>query len=133
MAVKRRCPDSGLLHHSDRAGPYASEDYQTLLEMHGIPAGASATTATTRGDGSLFSIVKSELREPLDSSGEAKMELFDYIDVFDNHGADTQRSARSVPRRLNARPRSLRFRYAREISSQTTCLLNSLNRSLTGG
>lgn len=29
MAVRRRCPDQGLLHHSDRGSPYASEDYQT--------------------------------------------------------------------------------------------------------
>jgi putative transposase len=28
MALKRRCPDSGLLHHSDRGSPYASTDYR---------------------------------------------------------------------------------------------------------
>ena len=32
MALKRRCPDVGLLHHSDQGCPYASEDYQTILE-----------------------------------------------------------------------------------------------------
>lgn len=26
MAVKRRCPDPWLLHHSDQGGTYASED-----------------------------------------------------------------------------------------------------------
>jgi putative transposase len=31
MALKRRCPDAGLLHHSDQGSPYASEDYQTIL------------------------------------------------------------------------------------------------------
>jgi putative transposase len=36
MALKRRCPDIGLLHHSDQGSPYASEDYQTLLDAHGI-------------------------------------------------------------------------------------------------
>jgi putative transposase len=29
MAVKRRCPDSGLLHHPDQDCTYASEDYRT--------------------------------------------------------------------------------------------------------
>ena len=30
MALKRRCPDAGLLHHSDQGCTYASEDYQTF-------------------------------------------------------------------------------------------------------
>jgi len=33
---------------------------------------------------SFFSSVKSELRDSFDSGGEAKMELFDYIEVFYN-------------------------------------------------
>ena len=28
MAMKRRCPEAGLLHHSDQGCTYASEDYQ---------------------------------------------------------------------------------------------------------
>ena len=31
MAVKRRQPGAGLLHHSDQGSPYASEDYQRLI------------------------------------------------------------------------------------------------------
>ena len=38
MALKRRCPQAGLLHHSDQGSPYASEDYQRLLGAHGAPA-----------------------------------------------------------------------------------------------
>ena len=34
-----------------------------------------------------FSSVKSELADRFDSCGEAKMELFDYIEVFYNQGA----------------------------------------------
>lgn len=86
MALKRRCPNSGLLHHSDRGSPYASEDYQTILEARGITCSMSR-----RGDcydnavmEAFFSTVKSELRERFDSCGEAKMELFDYIEVFYN-------------------------------------------------
>ena len=36
MAMRRRCPDAGLLHHSDQGATYASEDYQRLLEGAGI-------------------------------------------------------------------------------------------------
>jgi len=41
MAVKRRCPDPGLLHHSDQGCTYASEDYRTRLEQHGITCSMS--------------------------------------------------------------------------------------------
>ena len=35
MAVKRRNPRRGLLHHSDRGSQYASADFQRLLAKHG--------------------------------------------------------------------------------------------------
>ena len=86
MALKRRCPGSGLLHHSDQGSPYASEDYQDVLTAQGITCSMSR-----RGNcydnavmESFFSTVKSELGERFDSHGEAKMELFDYIEVFYN-------------------------------------------------
>ena len=85
-AFKRRCPDIGLLHHSDQGSPYASEDYQAVLESRGITCSMSR-----RGNcydnavmESFFSTVKSELRDRFDSHGEAKMELFDYIEMFYN-------------------------------------------------
>jgi transposase InsO family protein len=86
MALKRRCPDIGLLHHSDQGCTYASEDYQRILDAHDITCSMSR-----RGDcydnavmESFFSSVKSEVRDRFDSCGEAKMELFDYIEVFYN-------------------------------------------------
>jgi putative transposase len=86
MALKRRCPDAGLLHHSDQGSPYASEDYQDVLGAQGITCSMSR-----RGNcydnavmESFFSTVKSELHDRFDSHGEAKMELFDYIEVFYN-------------------------------------------------
>ena len=36
MALKRRRPPFGLLHHSDQGSPYASEDYQAVLTAHGM-------------------------------------------------------------------------------------------------
>jgi transposase InsO family protein len=86
MAVKRRCPDAGLLHHSDQGCTYASEDYQAVLDTHAIICSMSR-----RGNchdnavmESFFSTVKSELREHFDNCGEAKTELFEYIEVFYN-------------------------------------------------
>jgi len=50
MALKRRCPDVGLLHHSDQGCSYASEDYQRTLDAYGITCsmGRAATATTTR-------------------------------------------------------------------------------------
>jgi len=85
-ALQRRCPDAGLLHHSDQGCTYASEDYQARLDARGITCSMSR-----RGDcydnavmESFFSTVKSELADRFASFGEAKMELFDYIEVFYN-------------------------------------------------
>jgi putative transposase len=86
MAIKRRCPEAGLLHHSDQGCTYASEDYQAILETFGITCSMSR-----RGDcydnavmESFFSTVKAELGEHFESYGLAKAELFDYIEVFYN-------------------------------------------------
>jgi putative transposase len=85
-ALKRRCPNAGLLHHSDQGSPYASDDYQTILGAQGITCSMSR-----RGNcydnavmESFFSTLKSELGDRFDSCGEAKMELFDFIEVFYN-------------------------------------------------
>lgn len=86
MAIKRRCPEAGLLHHSDQGCTYASEDYQVALKAHGITCSMSR-----RGNcydnavmESFFATVKSEEAERFDSHGEAKMALFDFIEVFYN-------------------------------------------------
>jgi putative transposase len=41
MALKRRGPKAGLLHHSDRGCTYASEDYQAILDARGITCSMS--------------------------------------------------------------------------------------------
>ncbi len=86
MALKRRCPDAGLLHHSDQGCTYASEDYRTRLEQHAITCSMSR-----RGNcydnavmESFFSTVKSEEGPRFGSYGHAKEALFDYIEVFYN-------------------------------------------------
>jgi transposase InsO family protein len=108
MALKRRCPDAGLLHHSDQGCTYASEDYQAVLGAHGITCSMSR-----RGNcydnavmESFFSTVKSELGERFESHGVAKMELFDYIEVFYNqrrrHSTIGQISPAEYERRTHA-------------------------------
>ena len=34
--LKRWCPETGLLHHSDQSCPYASKDYRGRLQRYGI-------------------------------------------------------------------------------------------------
>jgi transposase InsO family protein len=86
MAVQRRCPDPGLVHHSDRGGTYTCEDYQMHLTARGITCSMSR-----RGDcydnaviESFFATVKKEEAEWFPSYSDAKMALFDYIEVFYN-------------------------------------------------
>ena len=86
MALKRRCPDPGLLHHSDQGCTYASEDYQDILKARGVVCSMSR-----RGNcwdnavmESFFSTVKQEIGEHFESNGDAKMKLFTYIEVFYN-------------------------------------------------
>ena len=85
-ALNRRCPETGLLHHSDRGSTYASEDYQDRLAAHGITCSMSRT-----GDcydnavmEAFFSTLKTELADSFASHGQAKRELFDYIEAFYN-------------------------------------------------
>ena len=42
MALKRRCPDAGLLRHSDQGCTYANEDYQRMLDAYMIVAASGA-------------------------------------------------------------------------------------------
>jgi putative transposase len=86
MAVRRRCPEPGLLHHSDRGCTYTCEDYQLYLAVQGITCSMSR-----RGDcydnaviESFFATVKKEEAERFPSYSDAKMALFDYIEVFYN-------------------------------------------------
>ena len=41
MALGRRTPAKGLVHHSDRGSQYASGDYQKILSKHGITCSMS--------------------------------------------------------------------------------------------
>jgi len=86
MAVRRRCPEPGLLHHSDRGCTYTCEDYQTYRASHGITCSMSrrADCYDNAVMEAFFSTVKREEAERFPSYSDAKMALFDYIEVCYN-------------------------------------------------
>ena len=88
MALAARCPEAGLMAHSDRGSQYASEHYQQELAKHGIRCSMSR-----RGNcwdnapmESFFATLKKELvhHEKYATRAEAKSSLFEYIEVFYN-------------------------------------------------
>lgn len=88
MALWRRKPNRGLLHHSDRGIQYAAGDYQRLLVDHGI-----ACSMSRKGNcwdnavvESFFHTLKVELvhhRRYL-TRDEARQDIFEWIEVFYN-------------------------------------------------
>jgi len=88
MAIKQRRPQPGLLHHSDRGSQYASHDYRAVLVDNNIDVSMSR-----RGNcydnavaESFFGSLKTEcIRGGVYSSRrQAKLALFDYMEVFYN-------------------------------------------------
>jgi transposase InsO family protein len=88
MALARRRPPQGLLHHSDRGSQYASDDYQRLLAAHGIVGSMSR-----RGDcwdnavaESFFATLKVELVHDATwpTRAVARDELFEYMERYYN-------------------------------------------------
>jgi len=88
MAIGRRRPGKGLLHHSDRGLQYASDDYLHLLQSHGMQVSMSG-----KGDcwdnammESFWATLKSELvnQEQYATRQEARRSIFQYIELFYN-------------------------------------------------
>ena len=86
MAVQRRCPAAGLLHHSDRGCTYTCDDYRRYLASRGITCSMSrrADCYDNAVMESFFATVKKEEADRFPSYSDAKMALFDYIEVFYN-------------------------------------------------
>ena len=86
MALLRRGPGPGLLHHSDRGSTYTSADYQAVLTTQGITCSMSRTgdCYDNAAMESFFATVKRELGERFASRRDATHELFDFIEVFYN-------------------------------------------------
>lgn len=88
MALARRGPAPGLLHHSDRGVQYASDDYRHLLARNGI-----ACSMSNKGDcwdnavmESFWGTLKTELvdHEHYATRDEARASIFEYVEVFYN-------------------------------------------------
>ena len=88
MALALRGDVHGVIHHSDRGSQYASNDYQDLLEAHGI-----ACSMSRKGNcwdnavvESFFKTIKSELifRRPWPTRAHANEAIADYIERFYN-------------------------------------------------
>jgi len=85
-ALRRRCPETGLLHHSDQGCTYASEDYQKILDAHGITCSMSrrGNCYDNAAMESWNSTFKCELSEHFESPADTKAKVFDHIEVFYN-------------------------------------------------
>jgi putative transposase len=88
MALGRRRPPRGLVHHSDRGSQYASAAYQRVLATHGILGSMSR-----RGNcwdnavaESFFATLKVELAHGArwSTRADAQGEVFEYLEQFYN-------------------------------------------------
>jgi transposase InsO family protein len=88
MALGRRHPVEELLHHSDRGSQYTSQAYQAVLAQFQIQVSMSG-----KGDcydnammERFFSSLKTECvhRQRYQSFSEAKLSIFEWIEVFYN-------------------------------------------------
>lgn len=88
MALRRRRPGAGLLHHSDRGCQYASAAYRSALAGHGCIASMSRRGNCYDNDTmeSFWSTLKHELvyRHRFATRDEATTAIFDYIESFYN-------------------------------------------------
>ena len=88
MAWFRRKPAVGLLHHSDRGSPYASQPFQNMLKEYGMAGSMSRTgncwdNAPTESG---FNSFKNERVHGLRYETRVKMTAasFEYMEVFYN-------------------------------------------------
>ena len=88
MALLRRRPKRGLIHHSDRGVQYACNDYRAVLRAHGIKCSMSR-----KGDcwdnavaESFFGTMELELVDESDwkTREEATAAVFEYVEAFYN-------------------------------------------------
>lgn len=88
MALGRRNPDAGVIHHSDRGVQYASEDFQELLKDN--KAVCSMSRKGNCWDNacveSFFGSLKNEWVKGkiYESFEDGKKDIFNYIEIFYN-------------------------------------------------
>lgn len=88
LAVKRRNPPPGLIHHSDRGSQYASTDFQSLLVKYGAICSMSrkANCWDNAPVESFFGLLKRALvlHHRYQTRAQARQSIFDYIERFYN-------------------------------------------------
>lgn len=87
MALARRQPKAGLLHHSDRGSQYASGAYRALLEKQHITVSMSAVgnCYDNAMKESFFATLKTECAShPFATRAQARTAIFEYIEGFYN-------------------------------------------------
>jgi len=88
MAVERRQPPPGLIHHTDQGALYTSVAYQRLVEQTGLVASMSrkGNCYDNAVVESFFSTLKNELVHERDyhTRDDARAEVFEFIEVFYN-------------------------------------------------
>lgn len=88
MAIAKRGKVQGLLHHSDRGVQYACDQYQQMLQAHGIEASMSrkGNCYDNALMESFWGTLKTELtgHEQYPTRAEAKLSIFEFIEVFYN-------------------------------------------------
>jgi transposase InsO family protein len=88
MALLKRQPAAGLIHHSDRGSEYASTSYQMVLQEQNIQASMSNTGDCY--DNAMMESFWATLKEEccgqtiFVSRNEAKAAIFEYIEVYYN-------------------------------------------------
>jgi putative transposase len=138
QALRRRCPDAGLLHHSDRGSTYTSEDYRKVLEQHGIVCSMSRTgnCYDNAAMESWFSTLKFELGETFESIRRGKEQAFDYIEVFYNqrrrHSSIGYIAPAELERRYHHAQRSGQTANALEVSTSQNSATDTLYNNTHG-
>jgi putative transposase len=88
MAVARRSPAQGLLHHTDRGSQYAAIEYRELVERRAMVASMSrrANCYDNAVAESFFATLEWELIKASDwqTRGQARRALFEYIECWYN-------------------------------------------------
>jgi len=88
MALERRRPQAGLLHHSDQGSQYTAQDYQAILARYQIQVSMNGvgTWYDNAPMESFFGTLKSEWvhHYRYQTRGEARSSIFFYIETFYN-------------------------------------------------
>jgi len=88
MAVTRRRPEPGVVHHSDRGSQYASLAFGATLRESGVLAsmGSRGDAYDNAAAESFMATIKKELiyRRTFKSRNAARLAIFDYIECFYN-------------------------------------------------